>query len=163
MNCPKCGYAMSDFDVDCPRCKRMGTRATPPASARTQQPQVPQAPPVQRNVQYPSNVQYPGTVTTVVQVQQSNQGTPWWIFLLIFGGPIGCLAIPILFFGGTMLCLIAAYCSPLIIAGGISWWIWAKHQGTRVEKRKYIWITMSIGTILTMAWILCIILANVQQ
>lgn len=23
MDCPKCGYAMSDFDVDCPRCRRL--------------------------------------------------------------------------------------------------------------------------------------------
>ena len=29
MDCPKCGYAMSQFDTDCPRCKRMQTAPSP--------------------------------------------------------------------------------------------------------------------------------------
>ena len=35
MECPKCGYAMTAFDVDCPRCARMAptTTAEKPASA----------------------------------------------------------------------------------------------------------------------------------
>jgi hypothetical protein len=32
MDCPKCGYAMSEFDTQCPRCKRMGAGAPPQAS-----------------------------------------------------------------------------------------------------------------------------------
>lgn len=35
MDCPKCGFVMSDFDVECPRCKRMGENAgkqAPPAA-----------------------------------------------------------------------------------------------------------------------------------
>ncbi|NLJ34766.1 MAG: ankyrin repeat domain-containing protein [candidate division WS1 bacterium] len=27
MDCPKCGYAMRDFDVECPMCKRLGVMA----------------------------------------------------------------------------------------------------------------------------------------
>jgi hypothetical protein len=27
MDCPKCGYAMTSFDVDCPRCKRQAEEA----------------------------------------------------------------------------------------------------------------------------------------
>lgn len=39
MNCPKCGYVMSDFDEACPRCQRLGAQAAPapfvpPAPAR---------------------------------------------------------------------------------------------------------------------------------
>ena len=34
MDCPKCGYAMSEFDTDCPRCKRLGAKtASNPAMA----------------------------------------------------------------------------------------------------------------------------------
>lgn len=33
MECPKCGYAMGPFDVDCPRCKRMGPPSEPPKPA----------------------------------------------------------------------------------------------------------------------------------
>lgn len=32
MECPKCGYAMSDFDVDCPRCVRMKTQTPAPTT-----------------------------------------------------------------------------------------------------------------------------------
>jgi hypothetical protein len=29
MNCPKCGYAMGPFDVECERCKRLGEPKPP--------------------------------------------------------------------------------------------------------------------------------------
>ena len=32
MNCPKCGFAMNEFDTECPRCKRLPA-AAPPQSA----------------------------------------------------------------------------------------------------------------------------------
>lgn len=31
MNCPKCGYMMTDLEIECPRCKRMGATMKPPA------------------------------------------------------------------------------------------------------------------------------------
>jgi hypothetical protein len=37
MDCPKCGYAMSPFDADRPRCKRMAAEGKTPAAAPTQQ------------------------------------------------------------------------------------------------------------------------------
>ncbi len=40
--CPRCGYVMSPFDVECPRCKRMAQGA---AGLPTVQPPVPGAPP----------------------------------------------------------------------------------------------------------------------
>lgn len=33
MECPKCGYAMGPFDVECERCKRMGKPEAKPADA----------------------------------------------------------------------------------------------------------------------------------
>lgn len=39
MYCPKCGFAMSDLDTECARCKRQG----PPAQAKA--PETPAAPP----------------------------------------------------------------------------------------------------------------------
>ena len=40
MNCPKCGYAMSAFDLDCPRCKRVdqSVNQSQQAGSPTQQP-----------------------------------------------------------------------------------------------------------------------------
>jgi hypothetical protein len=45
MNCPKCGYAMTDFDTECPRCKVLGRQpqaapaaAPPPAPLPAVQP-----------------------------------------------------------------------------------------------------------------------------
>lgn len=40
MNCPKCGYVMSDLDIECPRCKRLEQQGAqpqkpPPASPAT--------------------------------------------------------------------------------------------------------------------------------
>jgi len=40
MNCPKCGYAMGPFDVECERCKRMGEPQPEPIPEL-----LPQAPP----------------------------------------------------------------------------------------------------------------------
>ncbi len=41
MNCPKCGYAMTDLDVECPRCKRLPQTAAPtPAPAPVAMPPV---------------------------------------------------------------------------------------------------------------------------
>lgn len=60
MECPKCGYAMSDFDIECPRCKRLEQRTQkqpttvppppPPPQSPAEQPKVvcPPAPPVSR-------------------------------------------------------------------------------------------------------------------
>lgn len=33
MDCPKCGYEMSPFDAECPRCKRMAAMGKDPAGA----------------------------------------------------------------------------------------------------------------------------------
>ena len=46
MDCPKCGYVMSDLDVECPRCKRMGEQGASPTSQPTSQATaVPYSPP----------------------------------------------------------------------------------------------------------------------
>jgi len=37
MDCPRCGYAIDAFDVDCPRCKRMAKASQSPA-AKPEQP-----------------------------------------------------------------------------------------------------------------------------
>ncbi len=43
MNCPKCGYAMTDLEVECPRCKALGQQATTaPATAPESLPAAPQ-------------------------------------------------------------------------------------------------------------------------
>jgi len=43
MDCPQCGYVMDPFEEECPRCKRLGTKAgvAPPAGTRTQPPAEP--------------------------------------------------------------------------------------------------------------------------
>ena len=38
MNCPRCGYVMSDLDVECPRCARMQATATSPGDTPSQKP-----------------------------------------------------------------------------------------------------------------------------
>ncbi len=44
MNCPKCGYAMTDLDVECPRCKRMPEQQATPRPAPAATPPVPPVP-----------------------------------------------------------------------------------------------------------------------
>jgi hypothetical protein len=44
MDCPKCGYAMSEFDVDCPRCKRMAAEANQAQAAAPPPPPEPPKP-----------------------------------------------------------------------------------------------------------------------
>lgn len=47
MDCPKCGFVMSDLDVDCPRCKRLGENAKTVGNvAKTQAAATPPPPPV---------------------------------------------------------------------------------------------------------------------
>lgn len=38
MNCPKCGYLMSDLDLECPRCKRLGNQGAQEQQDPQQQP-----------------------------------------------------------------------------------------------------------------------------
>ncbi len=64
MDCPKCGYAMSPFDVDCPRCKRMGpgansSRPSAPSSPRPAQTHYPPVAPPEWQPSAPQQVQYP--------------------------------------------------------------------------------------------------------
>ena len=141
MKCPKCGYVMGEFELECKRCKLMAENIAT------------EKPIEEKTVVDSSQTPPQQTGTTIVQVQQSNNGnTAWWILALIFAGPIGCLLLPILFFGGVMAIAFASYFIPLIIAGGISWWIWAKHPGKREERIRYIWITMIIGFVATLFW-----------
>ncbi len=36
MDCPKCGYVMTDLEAECPRCKRAGDAAAPSPPAQPQ-------------------------------------------------------------------------------------------------------------------------------
>ena len=45
MDCPQCGYAMSAFDVECPRCKRIAEKARRPSGPAAPPPHAPPAPP----------------------------------------------------------------------------------------------------------------------
>lgn len=47
MDCPKCGYVMSDLDVECARCKRLGEKGAkePPRAVEAPAPPPPVAPP----------------------------------------------------------------------------------------------------------------------
>lgn len=69
MMCPKCGYAMSDFDIECPRCKRLEQQAQ-------QQAAVPPPPP-------PPHEQ-PATIYPPVKSKaQPSQILPWAIVLAV--------------------------------------------------------------------------------
>jgi hypothetical protein len=84
MDCPKCGYAMSDFDVDCPRCKRMEEA---PSAALSRPP--PPPPPSQEkmgaataNWQSPPAAYQPNTSGTngPVPAEVANMGFAWGAF-----------------------------------------------------------------------------------
>lgn len=51
MDCPRCGYVMSEFDVECPRCARLGAQARATATLPSR-PARPSSPP-------PSTGRYP--------------------------------------------------------------------------------------------------------
>jgi len=38
MDCPKCGYDMSPFDAECPRCRRLAAEGKSPAAAAAHPP-----------------------------------------------------------------------------------------------------------------------------
>jgi len=75
MNCPKCGYAMSDFDVDCPRCKRIKEQA-----------------PVAQNVPQPS-IQYPAVAQSPVIVPPVPPGVSTRSTPALSATAIGCIVI----------------------------------------------------------------------
>ena len=87
MNCPKCGYAMSDFDVDCPRCKRMKGRAKT----------TPGAPPAPPSVQYPAVKQpaaFPASsLQPIPTPTQSRPNHPCTSVLAVIGGIVVFLIV----------------------------------------------------------------------
>ncbi|MHB8996232.1 MAG: hypothetical protein ACYC63_13380 [Armatimonadota bacterium] len=82
MNCPECGYAMSDFDIECPRCVNLQKRrrATeqlappppPPAALGTPPP----PPPPPQTGSLPPRARRPAAVS-------ATQMPPWLIVVLV--------------------------------------------------------------------------------
>jgi|GEM_PF-4593076 len=73
MNCPKCGYVMSAFDPDCPRCKNLANQT--PTPQQQVAPQTPQATPQNLNVAA-HNPQQHNNQPPLVAPQQLLQQTP---------------------------------------------------------------------------------------
>ena len=62
MECPKCGYAMSDFDAECPRCRNIEKQKQAKAEAQTSP--VPQASPQSSGPIRPTPAAVPTTPST---------------------------------------------------------------------------------------------------
>ena len=79
MQCPACGYVMSEFDVECERCKRLGK---PQQSVPEPQPQVlPQIAPTPRHARHVSpadpTAHHLPTQPHVYALSDVNQGLAW--------------------------------------------------------------------------------------
>lgn len=88
MDCPKCGFVMSDLDVECPRCKRMeeeAAKAPPPPAAPP--PPRPAAP------TYSSGI----TLESIIPVRNGHALTAYYLGLFslfpFLGLPMGIIAV----------------------------------------------------------------------
>lgn len=109
MDCPKCGYVMSELDTECPRCKRMGAAATAP---RTPAPPVAPAPvspamPAARPIGAPRPIQNTSGSDLPAPLEVSQMGWCWgafglaWIWgignqvWVTFLGMVPCIGLPV--------------------------------------------------------------------
>ena len=141
MQCPECGYAMGEFDVDCKRCERMGEAAATkkaPAPAGDVAPAATLKPATGGvSIQEVPMPQQPGT--TIIQMQQvapeQARRQP------NNGSPVGLYVLAVLF--------------PLVgIIWGIVWWT----GGDTDEKREWgrIGFCIAIAAIV-FSWIFIVI------
>ncbi len=81
MDCPKCGYAMSPFDEECPRCARLATQQEASEQPTREYPAVETPGP------------QPSQATTPVAEpigRRQEQGTSWAIASLVLGALVFC-------------------------------------------------------------------------
>lgn len=164
MDCPKCGYAMTDFDIDCPRCVRIAlarSQAPPPSFSpsplveRGSGGEVPPPPAA------PESSATTG-VTTIVNVQQrsGSEGALWALLAIIFGPPLigalGCLFVPMLLAAGIGLTAIGLYFGPLLVSIPIALWIWYRSPATRHDRAMWAGVALGSGAVLSVIWIIIV-------
>lgn len=87
MDCPKCGYALTDFDLECPRCKRMGQQAARQQPAAEQ----PESQPPQDLTAYVAEARAGGVTDDAIRRQLLESG---WPAAVVDGHLQGSAAIP---------------------------------------------------------------------
>lgn len=116
MDCPKCGFVMSDFDVECPRCKRMREKAAKepsPAAAPPPPPPPAMAPP-------PPVSAVDEAFTTIIPVRNSAALTSYYLGLFsLFPGLGTAMAIFAIVLGVKGLKAVAA--NPSVKGKGHAW------------------------------------------
>lgn len=192
MTCPKCGYVMSVFEKECPRCEQLKkqalTKPTPPAtdalpdrihctqcgeanapaarfcvrcgseiSAAIHAPVPATTVATQQQTAAPSPAQMTQSVNVSVNVAQRQDGSSGWLvalLILLFGTPMGCLVIPLLFGFSCVFASVVIYLAPMIAAGIACAIIWSiKMPKFQPKKPTATLIALGAGVAANALWI----------